>query len=261
MSITLTPYRHQQLCYGHAWTIDNEDILAGQLASIALGHALHVQKILSGAGLSSGNATQNQIVGALELLTVQGTDPWHRDGWMFQAMSWIAAHRATPGGIITFPHMIHAHKGFDGLQIELDRATGRVVAAVIFEDKATDRPRDTIRDVWTDFKELETGARENVLVADVTTLLRTQPGINADAAIETIIWKEVRRYRVCITVGDTHANEHGRARLFAGYDGVAPGDIDRRRAEIFEVQHLRPWMERLAQRAITVVRTRATDHV
>ncbi|ESX56206.1 hypothetical protein X761_12715 [Mesorhizobium sp. LSHC424B00] len=188
---------------------------------------------------------------------MQGADPWHRDGWMFQAMSWIAAHRATPGGVISFPHLIQAHKGFDGLQIEYDPATGRVTAAIVFEDKATSNPRDTIRDdVWTDFKALEAGDRENVLVADLTALLRTRPGIDADAAVETIIWKETRRYRVCITIGEAHATAEGRGRLFEGYNDIAPGHVGRRRGETLVIQNLRPWMEQLAQKAIAVVRSR-----
>jgi hypothetical protein len=73
--------------------------------------------------------------------------------------------------------MILAHKGFDGLQLEIDTSNGFVTAAVIFEDKATDNPRDTIRDeVWPDFKLLEAGERENVLSADVSALLITRPG-------------------------------------------------------------------------------------
>lgn len=38
------------------------------------------------------------------MLTVAaGADPYHRDGWIFQVMSWIAAYRATPNSIIRPP--------------------------------------------------------------------------------------------------------------------------------------------------------------
>jgi hypothetical protein len=254
MSITLTPFEHGELCHGSTWTVEDEDVLADQIARIALGQSRHVQKILAGANLGPTPTTANAAAGAITLLTVTGEDPWHRDGWIFQAMSWIAANRATPGGIIRSPHMILAHKGFDGLQLELDRDTGAVVAAVIFEDKATDNPRDTIRDdVWPEFSKLEAGERENVLTAEVVALLQTQPGIDPDIAIQNIIWKEARCYRISITVGDTHANDAGRLRLFRDYDTIAAGAVKRRRGETFCIHDLRRWMNELAQKAIVAV--------
>jgi hypothetical protein len=262
MSITLTPFEHGELCHGSTWTVEDEDVLADQIARIALGQSRHVQKILAGANLGPTPTTANAAAGAITLLTVTGEDPWHRDGWIFQAMSWIAANRATPGGIIRSPHMILAHKGFDGLQLELDRDTGAVVAAVIFEDKATDNPRDTIRDdVWPEFSKLEAGERENVLTAEVVALLQTQPGIDPDIAIQNIIWKEARCYRISITVGDTHANDAGRLRLFRDYDTIAAGAVKRRRGETFCIHDLRRWMNELAQKAIVAVKANMVAHV
>ena len=262
MSITLTPFDHDDLCHGHTWTVEDEGVLADQIARIALGQSRHVQNILAGANLGPPSTTANAAESAIELLTVAGDDPWHRDGWMFQAMSWIAANRATPGGIIRAPHMILADKGFDGLQLELDNKKGVVVAAVIFEDKATTSPRDTIRDdVWCKFSKLEAGERENLLTAEVTALLQTQQDVDPDIAIENIIWKEARHYRVSITVGDTHADDAGRLRLFKGYDTVAKGAVNRRRAEAFHIQNLRIWMDALAQTAIAAVQAKVPAHV
>jgi hypothetical protein len=158
--------------------------------------------------------------------------------------------------------MILAHKGFDGLQLEIDTSNGFVTAAVIFEDRATDNPRDTIRDeVWPDFKLLEAGERENVLSADVSALLITRPDIDADRAIENIIWKQIRRYRVSITVGATHASPEGRQRLFRGFDDIASGDVQRRRGEILHIEQLRPWMASLAAAAISAINAMAVANV
>jgi hypothetical protein len=170
---------------------------------------------------------------------------------MFQVMSWIAANRASPGGLISPPQMILAHKGFDGLLIELDTAAGLVAAAVIFEDKATENPRDRIREeVWPDFARLEAGERENVLTAEVTSLLRGREGLDVDKAIESIIWKRARHFRISITVGKAHGDEAGRKRLFKDYDLVATGAAKRRRGETFVIAELRAWMAQLADRAI-----------
>jgi hypothetical protein len=263
MPIVLTPFTHGTLCQGCAWTIGDVPQLAHHVAQVALGQSRHVAKILAGVNAAPPPTSQSTRAAAISLLTVPaGADPWHRDGWMFQTISWIAANRANPSALIRAPHMILAHKGFDGLQLEIDASSGLVTAAVIFEDKATDNPRTTIREeVWPDFKLLEAGERENVLSADVSALLITRPDIDADQAIEKIIWNQIRRYRVSITVGATHASPAGRQRLFDGYDQVASGDVQRRRGEVLYVDQLRPWMASLAAAAIGSLNTAAVAKV
>src|SRR5665213_321509 len=257
MPVVLTPYTCGTLCQGCAWTIGDIPQLATHIALVALGQSRHVAKILAGVNLVPPPTSQSMRKAAMDLLTVStGADPWHRDGWMFQTISWLAANRANPTAVIRAPHMILAHKGFDGLQLELDTSNGLVIAAVIFEDKATDNPRRTIRnEVWPDFKLLEDGERENVLSADVSALLITRPDIDPDKAIENIIWKQIRRYRVSITVGATHASPAGLERLFRGFDDIAGGDVQRRRGEILYVDELRPWMASLAATAINALDT------
>lgn len=262
MSILLTPFEYGTLCHGNTWVVADEDKLADQIAKVALGQAWHVQRILAGAKLGPPANVQAAGKSAAALLTVTGNDPWHRDGWMFQVMSWIAAHTASPGGVIRPPHMIHAHKGFDGLQLEVDAKTGEVRAAIIFEDKATENPRTTIREeVWPDFVQLETGDRENVLTSEVASLLQTVPHVDAHLAIQNVIWKQARHYRVSITVGDTHATDAGRKRLFHDYDTVAGGVVTRRRGETLHVQDLRQWMAALATKAIHAVQVNLSSHV
>ena len=120
MPITLTPFEDGELCHGWSWTIADEEALARQIAIVAVGHSRHVERILAGAQLAPAPTTASSAKAAVKLLTVAGNDPSHRDGWMFQVISWIAAHRATPGGLIRAPQMRLADKGFDGLQLELD---------------------------------------------------------------------------------------------------------------------------------------------
>jgi hypothetical protein len=263
MSVALTPYTCGTLCQGSAWTIDDLAQLSAHVAQVALGQSRHVAKILAGANVAAWPTSQSMRLAAINLLTVPaGNESWHRDGWIFQTISWIAANRANPAAVIRAPHMTLADKGFDGLQLEIDTSSGLVIAAVIFEDKATNNPRDTIREqVWPDFKLLEAGERENVLSAEVSALLITRPDIDADKAIERIIWKQTRRYRVSVTVGATHATEAGRRKLFEGYDQVALGDVQRRRGEILHVEHLRPWMSSLANAAISFLKTMAIADV
>jgi hypothetical protein len=263
MTIVLTSFAEGTLCQGCAWTVANQLELAERIAFVALGQSRHAAKILSGIKAIPPSTTESTRTASIKLLTVApGTEPWHRDGWLFQTMSWLAALQANPSAIIRAPHMILAHKGFDGLQLELDVASGGVSAAIIFEDKATDNPRQTIkREVWPEFQSLEAGDRENVLTADVSSLLGTRPEIDPDKAIENVIWKQVRRYRISITVGDIHSTAAGRKRLFKGYDEVAAGDVARRRGEILLVHELRPWMASLAGQAIAFLNAMGTAHV
>ena len=100
-----------------------------------------------------------------------------------------------------------------------------------------------------------------MLTADVSSLLSTRPGIDADKAIENVIWKQVRRYRVSITVGNTHSTAAGRKRLFRGYDEIATGDVARRRGEIILLDQLRPWKASLAAQAISFLNAMGTAHV
>jgi hypothetical protein len=134
-----------------------------------------------------------------------------------------------------------------------------VAAVIIFEDKATDNARSTIRkDVWPGIIALESGKRVNQLTHDVSAALEAQkhfdPSLDIDAAISNILWKQARRYRVSITVSEAHTSETARARLFKGFDESAPGDVERRRAETIHIPELRSWMQQFADRAIAHVK-------
>lgn len=257
MPITITPYDDDPLCHGHIWEVTDVDALALQVARVAVGQSRHVKKILDGYTGTLPKPNIDTVANAAGMLTANSdTEAYHRDGWMFQVMSWLAACKAAPNGVIRVPHMIHAQKGFDGLQLEIDDRTKKVSAAIIFEDKATENPRDTIREeVWPDLRLLESGDRTNVLFTDVLTLLESVPGVDPDAAIENIIWNEARRYRVSITSTSIHRGKNGRKRLFKDYDDVAVGSTARRGGQVFEIPDLRNWMATLAARSIALLPT------
>lgn len=265
MPITLTPFAGENCYFGNAWQVIDEDELARQIAVIALGYSHHIQKILQGTGISDSDYPFEGKNSAIQLLTVNGDDSWHRDGWLFQAMSWIAAIQANPTAKLAAPHMQHADKGFDGLQIEVDDETGRVKCAVVFEDKATTNPRQTItredKGVWKEFRELEDGLRFSFFTSQVLGVIRTETSLDPDEAIKEVLWKGARRYRLAITVGASHSDDRGRARLFKGYDEVVSGELKRRRAETFYQDDIRTWLESLAEKAKSAVLNGAPTHV
>lgn len=268
MTLTLKAINHGDLCHGFGWTITDEDELAKRVARVALGQYRHVQKILAGAGTTLNPPTSaEQASAAVKLLTVaQGDDPWHRDGWIFQTISWMAAHRDAKGVVTRPPHIRKADKGFDGLQLELSDDGKTVTAVVVFEDKATDNARQTIREeVLPGIAALEAGERANELTQEVSAVLdaqvRLDSKLDVDAALANIVWKDARQYRVSITVGKTHATENARARLFKDFDTNAPGDVKRRRAETFYVPELRTWMDQFAAKVIAHVKAMVAAHV
>ncbi|EKN4697763.1 hypothetical protein ABF231_001009 [Yersinia ruckeri] len=256
MPLTLTKIAHDTLCHGSRWTIADENDLARKVAYLALGQSRHISTILAGIDKKPPSTRPDTAKGAINLLTVPtGKDSYHRDGWVFQAISWIAAHRANKGNIVRAPHAILAHKGFDGMQLQLDAANENVIAVVIFEDKATINPRSTITsDVWKGIRSLERGERMPELIQETGALLEAHqmkfPDMDIDAAVEKIIWEEARHYRVAVTIDTTHDDDNSRKALFKGFDEIAPGKGERRQGETMCIQNLRSWMEQFAAKAI-----------
>ncbi|MBB3009484.1 hypothetical protein [Cupriavidus alkaliphilus] len=255
MPITLTAFTVQKEWEGCTWSVPSVDQLANAIAIIAVGQALHVSNILHVAGLAAKPTSNGAVKGAIKLLTSSG-NVVHRDGWMFQVMSWLAAQLRTPGAMINTPHMIHAHKGLDGLQVSIDGAE-KVTAVVLFEDKATKNPRKmVVNKVWPEFMDFESGENEHLVAAEVTLLLRGAAHSNPQRAVADIMWKQVRRYRLSIT--DEQSTDQSQAQLFKGYKDQVPGGVERRRAEVFEVVGLRNWMDNLAKLAIKKAEALAT---
>lgn len=180
---------------------------------------------------------------------------------LFQAISWVAAHKASGAGksIFSLPHQIPAHKGFDGLQVELDNKE-KLSGLIIFEDKATDNPRSTItQDVWPELDLLHKDKRQTELMQETTALLQRAKVDDPDEIIEGIVWKQIRRFRVSITGAAGHDSEPKLSDLFKGYDGVVPGkDVSLRRAEVICLGDLRPWMQKFAKRVRDAIDTEAS---
>jgi hypothetical protein len=259
MALTLSSIDHGDLCHGWAWRVDDEALLAERVARIALGQYRHVAKILAGAGVPGPIASAEQARAAIKQLTVAAdADPWDRDGWVFQAISWIAALQAPSAALTRMPHIRKSDKGFDGLQLQLSDDGTAIASVVVFEDKATDNARKTIREeVWPGIVALERGDRLNELSHEVSGMLgaraEVDPSFDLDAAIAKTLWHEARRYRVSITVADSHTSEIKRAGLFKGFDESAPGAVHRRRADTIHLPALRQWMRGFSERVIAAI--------
>jgi len=259
--MSFTPIGHKNRWSGCDWSIEDDDELAQLIARVALGQYRHVLHILAETDCLLYAPAPSALEGARKLLTATN-EPWQRDGWLFQVVSWIAANLQGDTSLIAPPHMIHAHKGFDGLHVYLDPETRRVALVVICEEKATGNPRRMIKDeVWKDFESLERGERDNELVAEVSALVVQRQDIDPDQAIREILWNEARAYRIAITVSDKHADDNGRENLFKGYNETVTGDLSRRRAETLYLNDLRSWMTAMAAKAVAAAEVMEAQNV
>lgn len=263
MPIKLTGYNINSLCWGNFWEIEDEELLIELVAKVLIGHQHHVSKILRGVGfVNSINSSAKAKNDAIAKLTIPlGADSYHRDGLIFQIFSWIVAHKFSGNNsLIALPHLIPAQKGFDGLQVKIDTLSGEVEAVIIFEDKATENPRKTIRSmVWPEFRTFEEGNRESELMQETIGLISQRPDLipDVDDAINKLVWNKVRFYRVAITGGSSHTTEKGLKSLFKGYENavVCPTNI-KRQGEVIYLPLLRDWINTFSQKVIVYLNSR-----
>ena len=77
----------------------------------------------------------------------------HRDGLLFQHVSWVAAFMRLPNAKATPPHVRQADKGFDGVLVEVNPAQAGLSRIVLCEDKASVNPRSLVTgSVWPEIR-------------------------------------------------------------------------------------------------------------
>lgn len=247
MPITFTPIGSTSLWSGSSWSVTDDDALAKLVAQVALGQSHFAKRVLIETGFRPASPSSTTLNGAVKLLSASNpSQPYHRDGWLFQVISWIAANLQRPGGLIMEPHMIHAHKGFDGVHVHLDDATRRVERVTICEEKATKNPRQMITRIWKEFEEMERGDNDHRLLSEVIMILRLGSVADTEKAVENLIWKNRRSYRVAITV----PIKADYPELFEGYDTVVAGDVIKRGSEVLPLTDMRAWMASISAKAI-----------
>lgn len=253
MPISFTPIEEKDSWFGTTWSIDDENELAKIIARVAIGQARVAEKILRTTNSPLPKYPKSGFSAARELLAVKsGEKTYHRDGWVFQVISWVAAQLSYKNAYIRMPQMIKADKGLDGLLIEVDGDS--ISKAVILEDKATENPRQKIQSsVLPEFEIFERGERDNELIASVTSLLERSSCTDPDSLVAEILWDEKRAYRIAVTVGDAHATAGGLKKLFKGYDVSVSGDREKRRGDTLHLKDFRAWIDEISNKAIDII--------
>jgi hypothetical protein len=179
----------------------------------------------------------------------------HRDGLLFQHISWIAARRALPNGYMTSPHVRQADKGFDGFIIELDDSGTVVKRIVLCEDKASISPRKLVSSsVWPEIESILVGDRDDEILADLVTLLKGVPGIDAEAAVDEMFWEGGREFRVAVATSEDQRKAGSFLHLIAGFEEVAGGQIESRTAGVLPFDDVRKGLAILADEVVAKVK-------
>lgn len=175
----------------------------------------------------------------------------HRDGLLFQHISWIAARLQFPSAEASPPHVRKADKGFDGFLVEVDTANLDLTRVVICEDKASISPRNLVTSsIWPELKAIVAGERDLEVLDAITPLLKSLTEADRETAIGRIVWERARNFRVALTAGDDQVKNGTYGHLFDGYADQARGDVTARLAEVMPMQDVRQYLDHLAGQVV-----------
>ena len=234
-----------------------------------MGHATHAANILSALTETSPDIAHPALVlAAIRKLTVndapgapsEGVPTVHRDGFVFQVISWAAAQQEHGGSVlIRDPHSSATAQGIDGLMLELSEDRSTIHLTTIFEDKCTEHQRRTfMREVLPTFSAFHQNLRSPDLVATASGLLRWA-GIPATAVplmAATVLDPQARRYRAAFAIEPDFDSQQRRATLFANYDNLQGlTAIQRVGATLVVSTPLRAWFATLAATACEYLRS------
>ena len=187
------------------WTVDQPEMLAEALAWLYLRkerHAARVTQALDpGRAALPGRTVENAIT-ALSVRIDDLADALaspddakregarakretrieHRDGLLFQHISWIAAYMRLPNAKATPPHVRQADKGFDGVLLEIDPSQTALSRIVLCEDKASINPRSLVTgSIWPEIKLIQADAKDREILAALTAILDTMPEVDQES--------------------------------------------------------------------------------
>ncbi len=254
-------------CVGERWQVEDDEQLAQLISIIAMGQVAQASHILSELQPARPASTIPELRDEAKIrLTVQekkqtprtGYPRWQRDGFIFEAISWIAARQIYgKSAYIKDPHVSATSQGLDGLMLELSGDKTQIDRTTVFEDKCADDPVHTFKyKVIPAFRDRHENKRSAEIIATATCLLG-KAGIDDGVAAQmaaAVTDRTKRRYRAAFAVTTDHDSEEGRKKLFAGYNEIVDiGQTQRMGACLVVPPKLRDWFDRLAEQAIKYI--------
>ncbi|WP_156799413.1 hypothetical protein [Oceanicola granulosus] len=175
-----------------------------------------------------------------------------RDGLLFQHLSWVAASIDMPAALATPPHVRRADKGFDGLLVSIQDASGEISRVVLCEDKASINPKSLVQgSVWNEIDGIVNGNKDLELLDAITAILREQAGLGADTQeelLEALIYERTRAFRVAVTAMPENADAGGYQHILKDFDKHALGAETVRLAEVLPSVDTRSFLKALARK-------------
>ena len=252
LAVEITPILPQ--CSGAIWTVEDTDALAEVCAQVLIGRALHAAQILDGVHPPGSPPI---ISAALKEKLRQELRPetevkiWHRDGLLFEVISWVAARiTATADEAISDPHLKATNQGTDCVKVTIDAATRTLKRATIYEYKCTTNWRQLFaKDVLGAFREYLSGERDNQLAQAAITLLINFEFTPAErgVAYDQLIQQRPLAFQASLTVQPSGFSAAQRLALFTDYDGIA-GDVATRGGSTLPLDDVRGWFDLFSAR-------------
>ena len=256
-------------CDGERWQVHDDEQLARLIAIIAMGQAAQASHILSELQPATPAFTTPQLIAETRIrLTVQekkqnpriGYPRWQRDGFMFEAISWLAARQSHgKQAFLKDPHISSTSQGLDGLMLELSSSKAEIERTTVFEDKCTDDPVSTFKNkVIPAFRDRHENKRSAEIIAAATVLLK-MAGIGDGVAAQlaaAVTDRSKRRYRAAFAVTTELDSEVSRQEIFVGF-GQIKDILKAQRLGVCLVvpPELREWFDQLAQQAVAYLDT------
>lgn len=269
MPITSTIVPIDEDSTGQRWQINDEGELARLVGLVAKCEFGHVETILNGDTAVAITYTAAQVAEikhrVIEALTVakdpltgkekHSTPKYHRDGFLFEAISWIVARKtSSPEALMRDPHIGATTQGLDGLMIELTVDKDDVIATTVFEDKCAEDARYTFANKTLPALQLHHKESRKILESATTLLRQEFKAATVSTMAAKAIDMSVRQYRSSLTILPIEDTQAGRTRVFKGYlslTGITQSD--RWGCTLLPGIDIRDWFENFAVKVINTL--------
>jgi hypothetical protein len=254
MALNLSDFPSSPECGGKQWSVSDQDELATLVALVLIGRAKHAENVLTGTHRTTTtvpDALKAQL--RLQLQTAAGPLTYHRDGLLFEIISWIAARvSAASDEVISTPHLKSTQQGLDTIKIKLDPVAHTLNGVVIYEQKCSEHARNEFRNkVIPAFRDWKEHKRDNQLVQAVVALVErfNLSDEQHQRLYDRLVQLHPLSFQAALTVTPTPFDTQRCIALFSGYSEVTPNIADRL-GDTFPLVQIRDWFSAFAQNVL-----------
>lgn len=231
-------------CTSYDIQVNDYELMVDLIVQVAVGKSMHVQKIIHGEHNASRILTDRARLSALQyLMATKDTEIHHRDGWLFQVISWITTLNESGTVFSRLPQMRWSQTGLDGFSLVLSDDKKSIDHIIVYEEKATTNPRNQFSSkVLPELIALESGKDDSLIMHETLALEPVVGLVDIQSAAEALISGQGIHYRVSLTSQlISHCTNKQKSGLFKGYDEAVVGTASRRGAATMHHTNIREW--------------------